>query len=532
MPSKQTKKKRMAEPLKMTMVSVLLVEDNQRTDGRISPSNPAMKELTDNIDVMGVQVPIMVRPHKGRKGYYDLIAGSRRLAAARKLKLVQIPVVVSDVDDQGAAELHVLENLQREDLTPLEEAADVAVFLNKKWTLQDIAAHIGKTATWVARRASLLKLSPKWKKALVSGKDKYHLWSMQCLELVARVRPADQDKILPRWRMTVPTVKDIEHELSEHYINQLRKAPFDTSDDQLQPKAGSCLACDHRSSKQPGLFDDWDATEEQIKKNDHCLDAGCWKKKMSAHLVKQYVLAQKKHGEVLRVRGQGDWNEEGGLADYHVTKVKEGTKGAKACLRTSGPGTGTIFWAKTGSGSRSTPTREKGKPSTLAERRKKLANRREALVNGWLKDHLDKFNRQQLAKDLDDKELIKMVATFGVSSIATLRFQAGHGVDDWATFHKATTAQARVAVWDGVIDTLKQRLTFYQEPDAKEHTAVCDYFEAYIGKTIAQLRDQAAKEIPEPKGWAKLNADGTPKKKPPLKKVKPKVKPKAKRKEK
>jgi ParB/RepB/Spo0J family partition protein len=501
----------MAEPLKMTMVSVLLVEDNQRTDGRISPSNPAMKELTDNIDVMGVQVPIMVRPHKGRKGYYDLIAGSRRLAAARKLKLVQIPVVVSDVDDQGAAELHVLENLQREDLTPLEEAADVAVFLNKKWTLQDIAAHIGKTATWVARRASLLKLSPKWKKALVSGKDKYHLWSMQCLELVARVRPADQDKIIPSWRMTVPTVMDIEQELSEHYINQLRKAPFDTSDDQLQPKAGSCLACDHRSSKQPGLFDDWDATEEQIKKNDHCLDAGCWKKKMSAHLVKQYVLAQKKHGSVLRVRGQGYYDKEGGLDDWEVKKVKQGTKGAKACLRTTGPQTGTIFWGTTAKGTRISSGKVKGKPSTLAERKKKLANRREALINGWLKEFLDKLDRVDLAADQLDIELILAVATFGVPAHSTLRFMKGKFADDWDIFNSDDIQRARIAAWDGVIDTLHQRLTFHHEPDAQEHTEICTYFEDYFGKTITQLRDRAAKEIPEPKGWAKLNADGTPK---------------------
>jgi ParB family chromosome partitioning protein len=131
-----------------------------------SPEQPRRKfgeaelaELADSIKVHGVIVPLVVRPR--REGGYFLIAGERRWRAAQRAGLHDVPVVVQEVDSQVAFERALVENVQRSDLGPLEEAAAFQRLVDEFGLTQDqVAERIGKDRSTVANAIRLLKLPP------------------------------------------------------------------------------------------------------------------------------------------------------------------------------------------------------------------------------------------------------------------------------------------------------------------------------------------------------------------------------------
>ena len=115
-----------------------------------------LTELAESIKVHGVVVPLLVR-EKGKN--YELVAGERRLKAAKAAKLKTVPVVVREVDDNELVELMLLENLQREDLLPFEEGAALLHLVGKTELSQaEIGRRIGKSPGWVSARIRMLEL--------------------------------------------------------------------------------------------------------------------------------------------------------------------------------------------------------------------------------------------------------------------------------------------------------------------------------------------------------------------------------------
>ena len=120
----------------------------------------ALQELADSIALYGVIQPITVR--RLDSGYYQIIAGERRWRAARLAGLSEVPVRIIDADDRRAAELALVENLQREDLNPLEEATGYRALIEEFGLTQDEAARsVGKSRSAVANALRLLALTPK-----------------------------------------------------------------------------------------------------------------------------------------------------------------------------------------------------------------------------------------------------------------------------------------------------------------------------------------------------------------------------------
>ncbi|MCP3671996.1 MAG: ParB/RepB/Spo0J family partition protein [Gammaproteobacteria bacterium] len=131
--------------------------------GRYQPRrdfNPeSLQELADSIAAQGVVQPIVVRPIE-QQGHYEIIAGERRWRAAQQAGLGEIPVVVRDVPDQTAMAMGLIENIQREDLNPLEEAQALHRLLNEfELTHQKIAQAVGKSRTTVTNLLRLLDLN-------------------------------------------------------------------------------------------------------------------------------------------------------------------------------------------------------------------------------------------------------------------------------------------------------------------------------------------------------------------------------------
>ena len=125
---------------------------------RWSFDSEALAELTESIRKYGLIQPITVRKLDG--GYYQIIAGERRWRAAREAGLKQVPVRIIEADDRRATELALVENLQREDLNPVEEAQGYrSLMLDYDLTQEDAAAAVGKSRSTVANALRLLSLS-------------------------------------------------------------------------------------------------------------------------------------------------------------------------------------------------------------------------------------------------------------------------------------------------------------------------------------------------------------------------------------
>jgi ParB family transcriptional regulator, chromosome partitioning protein len=144
---------------------------------RANPLNPRkvfgdedLTELTDSIREKGIIQPLVVRPKPGIPDVFEIIAGERRWRAAQRAGLHELPVVVLDVGDKEALELAIIENVQRTDLNPLEEAAGYEQLMEQFGYAQaELAKVVGKSRSHVANMMRLSKLPPSVKSLVSSG---------------------------------------------------------------------------------------------------------------------------------------------------------------------------------------------------------------------------------------------------------------------------------------------------------------------------------------------------------------------------
>ena len=129
----------------------------------------SLQELADSISQHGIIQPLTVR--KLSSGYYQIIAGERRWRAARLAGLQEVPVIVIEADDRKAAERAMIENLQREDLNPMEEAAGFQSLIESyHMTQEEAAQRVGKSRSAVTNALRLLGLTPSVRKLVEEGK--------------------------------------------------------------------------------------------------------------------------------------------------------------------------------------------------------------------------------------------------------------------------------------------------------------------------------------------------------------------------
>lgn len=152
------------EPLDARLVPVADIRPN-RYQPRTEMDEDGLAELTESIRTHGVLEPIIVRP--SGQGY-ELVVGERRWRAAQRAGLSEIPSVVREMTDQEAAVIALVENLQREDLNPIEEAKAFKRLLDLNMTQEEVAAQVGKSRPAVANSLRLLTL-PDDVQALISS---------------------------------------------------------------------------------------------------------------------------------------------------------------------------------------------------------------------------------------------------------------------------------------------------------------------------------------------------------------------------
>lgn len=132
-------------------------------------SDDSIKELAETLDKDGLLQPIVVR--EDGEDHYEIIAGERRYRAAKSLNWETIPAIVNNMNDDQAASLALIENLQREDLNPIDEAKAYTNLMKlNDLTQTALAKDMGKSQSYVANKLRLLKLDDDVQKALIEGK--------------------------------------------------------------------------------------------------------------------------------------------------------------------------------------------------------------------------------------------------------------------------------------------------------------------------------------------------------------------------
>ncbi len=149
-------------------LSVNEVEPNREQPRKEFDEN-ALSELSKSIEQNGVIQPILVRPVTG--GTYQIVAGERRWRAARMAGLTEVPVIIREMSDEEAAVFALIENLQREDLNPIEEAVGIRSLIDEFGMTQDEAAdRVGKSRVAVTNTLRLLKLPENILSMVAKGK--------------------------------------------------------------------------------------------------------------------------------------------------------------------------------------------------------------------------------------------------------------------------------------------------------------------------------------------------------------------------
>ena len=180
------------------------VEPN-RDQPRKNFDEDALLELSDSIKQFGVLQPLLVRK---RKDYYEIIAGERRWRAAKLANLKEVPVIIKKLTEQEVVEISLIENIQRKDLTPLEEAAAYQTLMETYGlTQQQVAEAVGRSRSAVANSIRLLSLSENVQEMLrdkklteghakvlagVADKDTQEKLATECIEKGWTVRELEK----------------------------------------------------------------------------------------------------------------------------------------------------------------------------------------------------------------------------------------------------------------------------------------------------------------------------------------------------
>jgi len=181
----------------------------------------AIEELKQSIIEHGIIQPLIVR--KSIKGY-EIVVGERRYRAAKEANFEKIPVVVRELSEQQMMELAVLENLQREDLTPIEEAAAYQMLMEKlKVTQEELAKRLGKSRPHIANHIRLLSLPAKIQELISEGKISMgHGRALLGLRKKEAI-PTVVEKVLKEG-LNVRQLEQLIQQLNEHVSRETKKA--------------------------------------------------------------------------------------------------------------------------------------------------------------------------------------------------------------------------------------------------------------------------------------------------------------------
>lgn len=287
------------------LIPVDMIEPWEHNPRRTMDHN-AIAELAASIGKVGVLQPILVRPIRNG-AMFGIVSGERRWRAAKYAGQGRIPAVVRTLTDAEALEIAVTENLQREDVPPLEEAEGYARLQSQHgYTVEEIADKVGKSKTYVYARLKLTALCEEARELV-----RQHNLTPTVALLIARIpTPSHQveaAKACAAGGDGQPLSATVAARLIRNrYMLRLADATFPTSVAGLVPAAGACTDCPKRTGNQPELFGD-------IQEADTCTDSVCFEGKTARWFEMRAERHEADGGKVVRADSAaryGWWREE------------------------------------------------------------------------------------------------------------------------------------------------------------------------------------------------------------------------------
>lgn len=262
------------------------------------PKNPRksmgdLESLTAAVREQGILQRLLVRDCLDGRGGLEIICGERRWRAAQAAGLETVPVDwTQDLDDDdNALAAAVAENMHREDVHPLEEADGIAAMRQRR-TVEEIAARLGRSASYVYRRLALAELCGAARDALVADR-----LSLAGAELLARVTDPDlQAQIVDRLMQRSDGAIGV-HDVrwaSRDALLSLARATWALDDPKLVKLAGACTSCPKRTGAQAALFG-------EVEDDDRCTDPGCFADKREAEAARRLEIAKASGAKVLTI---------------------------------------------------------------------------------------------------------------------------------------------------------------------------------------------------------------------------------------
>ncbi|MDH4449910.1 MAG: ParB/RepB/Spo0J family partition protein [Rhodoferax sp.] len=289
-----------------------------------------LAELAASIKASGVHQPVLVRPLPGSRvadtstdpatgkrlavlPTHELVAGERRYRASKLAGVDTIPAMVRELTDAQVLDIQITENLQRDDLTELEEAEGYQALMQLTGlNAEQVGTKIGKSRAYVYTRLKLLDLCTDVRQALRDKK-----LEATTATLLARI---------PNEKLQIEALREVlrggydsepmsfrkaQTYIQEHYMLALDKATFDINCADLLPAAGACTTCPKRTGAEPELFTD-------VKSADVCTDPVCHRKKEDAHTAAQAALAKAKGLTVIAGKEAAELKAQGYYSDKIV----------------------------------------------------------------------------------------------------------------------------------------------------------------------------------------------------------------------
>jgi ParB family chromosome partitioning protein len=538
-----------AEGGQLSMVPLAHIAPHPK-NSRINEQDPKFTELVQSVQAVGVLVPLLVRPvdfyfidagkHGRKEGFfvldrritvegslagaqfyrsreeaeaarprYELMAGERRMRAARAAGLGTAPVIIRELDDRQALEVMITENMQREDLGPIEQARAISTLIEIGYSVETAADKLGKSMSWVARRSRLTELIPQWSEAF-AGCCSIHegngvqlnvdlsTWSVRGMEIIARLPQETQQAIwdekvagADQWdlrQLPNMSAEDVDS-MAERYMRELRRAPWG----QARPmgELPACKGCLRRSQAQPELFD------IEGPKDDHCLDPDCWTKKEKLHAEALIKKAETEHGEVLRLSQSYSTKTPGVIGYDRWNRSEKGKPGARPGVIVEG-GKPEMVWVTMSRGE----VNEEGKHELTVEMKKVQHDlgRRRILIELICEEIPCGIGRQ-----LDNKGERGFTELLGVALVLGLEHWSNsswYWTSEWEQIEAKfiqPTIEVREAFGQQIGNVFIKRLKRdMYEPNMGEAFKVCQL----LGIDIHGLYETACERKPYPKSWA------------------------------
>jgi ParB/RepB/Spo0J family partition protein len=262
-------------------------------------------ELASSIKSQGVVVPLLVRllgPQDGGddRVSYEVVSGHRRLKAAKEAGLDAVPCDVREMNEVQALELNLTEQINRKDLTPLEEGSACRSLQEiSGYTVGQVAQRLGQSPSWVVRRLTLCDLAPEVQDALTKGVLRLTVAQAIAALPAQALQVKAFQRVAKAWGAGAESDFTVDLDLQvirDEICRPLKGSAWKLTDELLVPEAGACSVCPHNSAnaKMPGLFDSGKAAPQ-------CANPSCYDDKARAVWAKKSEKAKEDGAKILPV---------------------------------------------------------------------------------------------------------------------------------------------------------------------------------------------------------------------------------------